>query len=70
MTVPSTTDSDYDEVPAAPDEGGRAPARATACWRFPSCRWWACSSGSPAACSPRGSPGPVTPRSRRASRGT
>ncbi|MBM0234607.1 DUF305 domain-containing protein [Micromonospora sp. STR1_7] len=27
MTAPATTDSEYDEVQAVPDEGGRAPAR-------------------------------------------
>ncbi|MET8118614.1 DUF305 domain-containing protein [Micromonospora sp. NPDC005189] len=27
MTAPATTDSEHDEVPAAPDEDGRAPAR-------------------------------------------
>ncbi|MFF4877793.1 MULTISPECIES: DUF305 domain-containing protein [unclassified Micromonospora] len=27
MTAPATTDSEHDEAPAAPDQGGRAPAR-------------------------------------------
>lgn len=70
MTAPATTDSEHDDVVAAPDEGGPAPARRYGLAALAIMVVVGLLLGYAGGLLTLASPDPVTPRSRRVSRGT